>query len=222
MENLLTRITLNPAVSQGKPTLRNMRFTVAQLLELLAAGMTHEEILTDYTYLEEADIQAALLYAAHIANARTIIPLAVASWFIMLKFLVDTQLPPMLATYLQWKGFDSIHTTHFPNGHLLQDTEIRRIAITENRIIVTKDSDFPDSFFLKGPPPRVIYLRLGNTRNRELTAFLEMRWAIIEPLLTDGSGMVVLSQTQLISYWYSIIVMLTFLFLTSVFQKSWT
>ena len=118
----------------------------------------------------------------------------------MLKFLVDTQLPPMLATYLQWKGFDSIHTTHFPNGHLLQDTEIRRIAITENRIIVTKDSDFPDSFFLKGPPPRVIYLRLGNTRNRELTAFLEMRWAIIEPLLTDGSGMVVLSQTQLISY----------------------
>jgi len=73
MENLLTRITLNPAVSQGKPTLRNMRFTVAQLLELLAAGMTNEEILTDYDFLEEADIKAALLYAAHIANARTII-----------------------------------------------------------------------------------------------------------------------------------------------------
>ena len=69
MENLLARITLNPAVSQGKPTLRNMRFTVAQLLELLAAGMTSEEILADYPYLEKADIQAALLYAAHIANA---------------------------------------------------------------------------------------------------------------------------------------------------------
>ena len=69
MENLLARITLNPAVSQGKPTLRNMRFTVAQLLELLAAGMTNEEILADYPYLEKADIQAALLYAAHIANA---------------------------------------------------------------------------------------------------------------------------------------------------------
>jgi len=73
MENLLTRITLNPAVSQGKPTLRNMRFTVAQLLELLAAGMTNEEILIDYDFLEEADIKAALLYAAHIANARTIV-----------------------------------------------------------------------------------------------------------------------------------------------------
>jgi uncharacterized protein (DUF433 family) len=79
MENLLARVTLNPAVSQGKPTLRNMRFTVAQLLELLAAGMTNQEILADYPYLEEADIQAALLYAAHIANARTITPLPIAS-----------------------------------------------------------------------------------------------------------------------------------------------
>lgn len=79
MENLIARITLNPAVSQGKPTLRNMRFTVAQLLELLAAGMTNEEILADYPYLEEADIQAALLYAAQIANARTIITLPLAS-----------------------------------------------------------------------------------------------------------------------------------------------
>jgi len=75
MENLLTRITLNPAVSQGKPTLRNMRFTVAQLLELLAAGMTHEEILADYPYLEEADIQATLIYAAHIANVRSVVSL---------------------------------------------------------------------------------------------------------------------------------------------------
>lgn len=79
MENLLARITLNPAVSQGKPTLRNMRFTVAQLLELLAAGMTNQEILADYPYLEEGDIRAALLYAAHIANARTIASLPVAS-----------------------------------------------------------------------------------------------------------------------------------------------
>ncbi len=41
MEDILARVTLNPAVSQGKPTLRNMQFTVAQLLELLAAGMTN-------------------------------------------------------------------------------------------------------------------------------------------------------------------------------------
>ena len=115
-------------------------------------------------------------------------------------FIVDTQLPPMLATYLQWKGFDAIHTTHFSEGHLLQDAQIRQIALDENRIILTKDSDFPDSFFLKGPPPRIIYLRLGNIRNRELTAFLEERWSVIYDLLTQDTGMVVLSHVQIISY----------------------
>ncbi len=71
MENELNRITINPEVCSGKPSIRNMRFTVSQLLELLAAGMTNAEILADYPYLEEADIQQVLLYAAHLANGRS-------------------------------------------------------------------------------------------------------------------------------------------------------
>ncbi|MVM29971.1 hypothetical protein GO755_08005 [Spirosoma sp. HMF4905] len=106
----------------------------------------------------------------------------------------------MLATYLLWKGTDAIHTTHFPEGHLLRDADIAKIAIEENRIIVTKDSDFPDSFFLKGPPPRIVYLRLGNIRNRELTAFLETRWSILDDLLTQDLGMLVIGREQFISY----------------------
>ena len=72
MTSDLNRITINPEVCSGKPSIRNMRFTVAQLLELLASGMTHGEILSDYAYLEEEDIQQALLYAALIANGRSI------------------------------------------------------------------------------------------------------------------------------------------------------
>jgi uncharacterized protein (DUF433 family) len=74
MENLLERITLNPAICGGRPTIRNMRFTVAQLLQLLAANMTETEILADYDYLEPEDIKACLLYASHIANAKMIVP----------------------------------------------------------------------------------------------------------------------------------------------------
>ncbi len=70
------RITINPDVYNGRPTIRNIRFTVAQLLELLAAGMSEGELLADYSYLAREDIQACLQYAAHIANARTLIPLA--------------------------------------------------------------------------------------------------------------------------------------------------
>ena len=117
-----------------------------------------------------------------------------------LKFIVDTQLPPMLATYLQWKDVDAVHTSYFPDGYLLTDAEIRQIAVEENRIVVTKDSDFPDAFFLKGPPPRVIHLKLGNIKNRELTAFLETRWDLLYDLLVADSGMIVVSREHLISY----------------------
>ncbi|MCX6270077.1 MAG: DUF433 domain-containing protein [Bacteroidetes bacterium] len=74
MDQLLVRITLNPEICQGKPTIRNMRFTVAQLLELLASGMTTSEILSDYPYLELADIQACLHYASLMANTKNVSP----------------------------------------------------------------------------------------------------------------------------------------------------
>ncbi|MEZ4887540.1 MAG: DUF433 domain-containing protein [Chitinophagales bacterium] len=76
MNPTLNRITLNPKVCKGRPTIRNMRFTVTQLLELLAAGMTNEEILEDYPYLEIEDIYACLFYAALMANAKSITPIA--------------------------------------------------------------------------------------------------------------------------------------------------
>lgn len=72
--NLSERITLNPEVCKGRPTVRNMRFTVAQVLELLAGGMTDEEILEDYPYLQKEDIQACLVYASQVVNARSVTP----------------------------------------------------------------------------------------------------------------------------------------------------
>ncbi len=60
METLLARITLNPNVCHGKPTIRNKRYPVELILDLLASGMTYAEILTDYPALEEADILACL------------------------------------------------------------------------------------------------------------------------------------------------------------------
>lgn len=60
----------------GRPTIRNMRFSVAQMLDLLGAGMTFSEILEDYPYIEMEDIQACLLFASKMANSRYSIPLS--------------------------------------------------------------------------------------------------------------------------------------------------
>ncbi|MCP9765707.1 DUF433 domain-containing protein [Lacihabitans soyangensis] len=74
MDNYLERITLDKEICGGKPTIRKMRFTVSQMLELLASGMSHSEVLKDYPFLQEEDIQACLQFAAQIANAKSLIP----------------------------------------------------------------------------------------------------------------------------------------------------
>lgn len=58
------RITIDPAVMSGKPCIRGLRVTVANVLRQLASHRTKEQILTDYPYLEPEDIDACLDYAA--------------------------------------------------------------------------------------------------------------------------------------------------------------
>ena len=57
-------ITIEPGKRSGKPVIRGMRITVQDVLEYLAAGMTHEEILADFPELTEQDIRACLAFAA--------------------------------------------------------------------------------------------------------------------------------------------------------------
>ena len=61
----LQRVTIDPEQCGGRPCIRGYRIRVTDILELLASGATHEEILTDYPFLEKDDIYAALEYAAH-------------------------------------------------------------------------------------------------------------------------------------------------------------
>jgi len=67
---LLNRITINPAMSFGKPTIRGLRYSVEWLLELLSSGMSVDEILADYEDLEKEDIQAVFLYAARLSQVK--------------------------------------------------------------------------------------------------------------------------------------------------------
>jgi len=60
----LSRIQLNPKIMGGKPTIRGMRVTVGTIVGLVASGLTFDEILRNYPYLEPEDIQQSLAYAA--------------------------------------------------------------------------------------------------------------------------------------------------------------
>jgi uncharacterized protein (DUF433 family) len=74
----LERISSDPTVCHGQPTIRGLRYTVENLLELLSAGMTIDEVLADYPDLEREDILAALEFGARAAGRHRVVPLSAA------------------------------------------------------------------------------------------------------------------------------------------------
>ena len=76
-KELLYRITINPEIMVGKPTIRGLRITVDQILKALAAGISTDELLEDYPELEREDIEAALLYAAELVEEEKIYKIGV-------------------------------------------------------------------------------------------------------------------------------------------------
>jgi predicted nuclease of predicted toxin-antitoxin system len=118
----------------------------------------------------------------------------------LLRFIVDTQLPPRLAAFLREQRLDAVHTTDFSQGHMLQDAEIRAIARAENRIIITKDSDFFDYYIVKGSPPMVLLLKVGNVSNADLIALFASKIDGIISMFENNSTMIVLSTTHCTVY----------------------
>jgi uncharacterized protein (DUF433 family) len=71
-KELMHRITVNSEICHGRPTIRNTRYTVDLILDLLSAGMTSQEILDDYPALELDDIKACLSFASQLSRVKTI------------------------------------------------------------------------------------------------------------------------------------------------------
>ena len=70
--NLTDRITIDPDICHGKPTIRGLRYPVELILELLSSGMTIEEILSDYEDLEREDVFAALAFATRLSQVKRV------------------------------------------------------------------------------------------------------------------------------------------------------
>jgi len=71
MENLLQRISIDPEICHGKPSIRGLRYTVEMILELLSSDMDIDRILRDYEDLEKDDIKACLVFAAKLSHIKS-------------------------------------------------------------------------------------------------------------------------------------------------------
>lgn len=88
-----------------------------------------------------------------------------------MKFLVDAQLPVRLARFLKASGYDTIHTKDLLKQNATPDTEINAISIQQNRIVITKDSDFVNSCLTVQQPYKLLLITTGNIKNSPLVLF---------------------------------------------------
>lgn len=102
-----------------------------------------------------------------------------------MKFLIDAQLPKKLTTFLKTKGFDAIHTSELPKRNSTPDSDIIYIADNDNRVIITKDSDFYKLKLLEGKPQKLVFLVTGNISNNHLINIFDKNLPLIIELISE-------------------------------------
>jgi predicted nuclease of predicted toxin-antitoxin system len=108
-----------------------------------------------------------------------------------MKFLIDAQLPPSLKELFLTKGYDCIHTFDLELGNNTPDNIINKISVEEKRILITKDSDFFQSFIIKKEPYKLIFVKLGNTSKNELLNFFSDKFSEIISTIQEEDMMLI-------------------------------
>ena len=104
-----------------------------------------------------------------------------------MRYLIDAQISFKLSKMLLSKGYDVTHTDDLPKKEFTTDNEIRNISLNENRIVVTKDADFLDSYLIKRVPPKLLLITAGNLKNTELFNLIETYFEQIHELFSIHS-----------------------------------
>jgi predicted nuclease of predicted toxin-antitoxin system len=104
-----------------------------------------------------------------------------------MKFIVDAQLPVRLSQLLKSMGHDALHTKELALKNATPDTEINTLSIREQRIVITKDSDFWDSFYVSQEPYKLLLITTGNISNKDLESLFVKNLEQLVDLLENNS-----------------------------------
>ena len=99
-----------------------------------------------------------------------------------MRFLIDAQLPRRLVDLLRQRGHDAIHTLDLPGGNRTLDDRLCDICDSDERVLISKDGDFVDSYLVLRRPARLLHVSTGNITNLELERLL----ALHEPGVVDA------------------------------------
>jgi predicted nuclease of predicted toxin-antitoxin system len=97
-----------------------------------------------------------------------------------MRFLVDAHLPRRLCAMLVQHGHDASHTLDLPAGNTTKDGAINQLSIDQQRVVISKDTDFFYSHLLHGRPWKPLLVKTGNISTRDLRSLLERNLPAIE------------------------------------------
>jgi predicted nuclease of predicted toxin-antitoxin system len=103
------------------------------------------------------------------------------------RVLVDAHLPKRLSDFFSAHEIESKHTLDLPEKNATPDSEIMRIADDENRIVISKDSDFLDNHILDGSPEKLLIVSTGNINNENLIRLFEKNLETLTSLFEENS-----------------------------------
>ena len=103
-----------------------------------------------------------------------------------MTFLVDAHLPPGLCDLLRAAGHDAIHTSELPAKNETPDQAINALSLQDQRVVISKDTDFYYSILLHHGPDKLLLVRTGNLSTRDLKALFREYLPEIEQSLTDN------------------------------------
>ncbi len=116
-----------------------------------------------------------------------------------MKFLVDAQLPYAVKNIFENLGYDTKHTDDLPDKERTTDNQIREISRIENRIVITKDTDFVDSHHIKGIPSKLLLVSTGNIKNKYLYNLITKHSGQIISLFSEYN-LIEIDNTDLIAH----------------------
>jgi predicted nuclease of predicted toxin-antitoxin system len=103
------------------------------------------------------------------------------------KFILDAHIPPSLCKIIDSFGHEAVHSSELPNANESTDSEIISYAVENEMIVVTKDSDFYYRFITNRMPPRLLLIKTGNIKTRELKSLFVQKFNKIILAFQDHS-----------------------------------
>lgn len=100
-----------------------------------------------------------------------------------MKFLIDAHLPPSLRDVFRAAGHDGIHTLDLPEQNASRDGILNEVSMNEQRVVVTKDTDFYYSHLLQGRPWKLVLVKTGNLGLKATRQMFEEHLPAIETAL---------------------------------------